>query len=61
MTTQPGSAPDPAAGGKTVLNNVRVFDGRQLTRPQTVVIDGAVIGTDPAAAGWPAWRQLSAG
>ncbi|MFD2415080.1 amidohydrolase family protein [Amycolatopsis pigmentata] len=36
--------------GKTALRNVRVFDGRQLTEPRTVVIDGAVIGDDPAGA-----------
>ncbi|MFD2474393.1 amidohydrolase family protein [Amycolatopsis silviterrae] len=35
---------------KTALRNVRVFDGRGLTEPRTVVIDGPVIGTDPAGA-----------
>ncbi|RSM58586.1 amidohydrolase [Kibdelosporangium aridum] len=34
--------------GKTVLRNVRVFDGNKLTAPRTVVIDGTVIGEDPA-------------
>lgn len=29
---------------KTVINNVRVFNGTELTAPQTVVIDGDVIG-----------------
>lgn len=38
------------ANGKTALRNVRVFDGHRLTEPTTVVIDGAVIGTDPAGA-----------
>ncbi|CAM3528783.1 amidohydrolase family protein [Kibdelosporangium persicum] len=33
---------------KTVLRDVRVFDGNELTRPRTVVIDGTVIGEDPA-------------
>lgn len=32
----------------TVLTNVRVFDGHRLTEPRTVVIDGTLIGTDPA-------------
>jgi imidazolonepropionase-like amidohydrolase len=35
---------------KTALTNVRVFDGRQLTDPRTVVIDGTVISTDPTGA-----------
>ncbi|WP_208719729.1 amidohydrolase family protein [Amycolatopsis circi] len=35
---------------KTALRNVRVFDGRVLTEPRTVVIDGPVLGTDPAGA-----------
>ena len=35
---------------KVALTNVRVFDGRQLQPPGTVVIDGARIGTDPAGA-----------
>lgn len=33
---------------KTVLRDVRVFDGNGLTMPRTVVIDGTVIGADPA-------------
>jgi imidazolonepropionase-like amidohydrolase len=32
------------------LINVRVFDGQQLRGPETVVIDGTVIGADPAGA-----------
>jgi imidazolonepropionase-like amidohydrolase len=35
---------------KTALTNVRVFDGGALTEPVTIVIDDAVIGTDPAGA-----------
>jgi imidazolonepropionase-like amidohydrolase len=35
---------------RTALTNVRVFDGAGLTGPRTVVIDGAVIGTDAAGA-----------
>lgn len=35
---------------KTALRNVRVFDGLGLTEPRTVVIDGPVLGTDPAGA-----------
>ncbi|WP_037364049.1 amidohydrolase family protein [Amycolatopsis orientalis] len=35
---------------KTALRNARVFDGRGLTEPRTVVIDGSVVGTDPAGA-----------
>ena len=31
---------------RTALRNVRVFDGRRLTEPRTVVIDGAVIPHD---------------
>lgn len=37
-------------GSKTALTNVRVFDGTGLSEPVTVVIDGAVIGTDPSGA-----------
>ncbi len=33
---------------KTVLTNVRVFDGTGLTEPTTVTIDGAVIGDEPS-------------
>lgn len=32
---------------KTVLTNVRVFDGTGLTGPTTVIIDGGLIGSDP--------------
>ena len=35
---------------RTALRNVRVFDGHRLGDPGTVVIDGAVIGDDPAGA-----------
>ncbi|ATY16711.1 amidohydrolase [Amycolatopsis sp. AA4] len=35
---------------KTALRNARVFDGRGLTEPRTVVIDGTVLGADPAGA-----------
>ena len=45
--------PDPitaARGRKTALANVRVFDGRRLREPATVVIDGDSIGKDPAGA-----------
>ncbi|MFQ6397415.1 amidohydrolase family protein [Nocardia sp. KC 131] len=35
---------------KIAVTDVRVFDGRELTMPTTVVIDGAVIGTDPSGA-----------
>lgn len=34
------------ATGKTRLINARVFDGRKLTEPTTVVINGTVIGED---------------
>ncbi len=33
---------------KTVLRNVRVFDGNGLTEPRTVVVDGTLIGDDRA-------------
>ncbi|MGH3500474.1 MAG: amidohydrolase family protein [Nocardioidaceae bacterium] len=36
--------------GKLVLRNVRMFDGRGLTEPRAVVIDGSVIGEDPTGA-----------
>jgi len=39
-----------ARTGKTALINVRVFDGTSLSEPVTIVIDGGVIGTDPAGA-----------
>ncbi|MGY0499260.1 amidohydrolase family protein [Nocardia sp. FBN12] len=32
---------------RIALTDVRVFDGRRLSEPRTVIIDGAVIGTDP--------------
>ncbi|MFJ1759234.1 amidohydrolase family protein [Amycolatopsis sp. NPDC088138] len=35
---------------RTALTNVRVFDGTGLTEPRTVVIDGGLIGDDPAGA-----------
>jgi imidazolonepropionase-like amidohydrolase len=35
---------------KTVVRDVRVFDGHRLTAPSTVVIDGAVFGTDGTGA-----------
>ncbi|WP_297621614.1 amidohydrolase family protein [Nocardia sp.] len=35
---------------KIALTGVRVFDGHQVGEPTTVVIDGAVIGTDPTGA-----------
>jgi imidazolonepropionase-like amidohydrolase len=35
---------------KTALTNVRVFDGRRLVPGGTVVIEGALIGSDPAGA-----------
>ncbi len=56
MTSSP--IPDrslpPAAGSgataRTALVRVRVFDGERLTAPATVVIDGALIGTETAGA-----------
>ncbi|MFF0628163.1 amidohydrolase family protein [Streptomyces sp. NPDC004296] len=45
-----------SAALKTALLNVRVFDGRRLTDPTTVVIDGGTIGTDAGGA-----RTLDAG
>lgn len=35
---------------RTAVTNVRVFDGHGLTEPRTVVVDGAVIGTDATGA-----------
>ncbi|MEV7543303.1 amidohydrolase family protein [Streptomyces sp. NPDC089915] len=35
---------------KTALTNVRVFDGRRLLEPATVVVDGALIGTSAEGA-----------
>ncbi|RZL82845.1 MAG: amidohydrolase [Rhodococcus sp. (in: high G+C Gram-positive bacteria)] len=46
MTTQTS----PPTTGRTALTGVRVFDGQELSAPRTVVIDGSVIGTDPAGA-----------
>lgn len=37
-------------GGRTALLNVRVFDGRALTAPRTVVIDGGRIGVSALGA-----------
>ncbi len=45
--------PNPATAsdaGKTALTHVRVFDGRRLREPGTVVIDGNLIGSDSARA-----------
>ncbi|WP_411070593.1 amidohydrolase family protein [Streptomyces sp. cmx-4-25] len=42
--------PTPRNADKIALNHVRIFDGTRLTEPSTVVIDGTVIGTDPAGA-----------
>jgi imidazolonepropionase-like amidohydrolase len=39
-----------ARGGKIALTNVRVFDGRELREPATVVIEGGVVGNDSAGA-----------
>ena len=36
--------------GKIALYNVRVFDGKRILPPSTVIIDGAVIGTNPLGA-----------
>lgn len=46
--TGPAGGTGPA--GRTALTGVRVFDGERLTEPHMVVIDGAVIGSDPAGA-----------
>ncbi|OZJ06594.1 hypothetical protein BZG36_00640 [Bifiguratus adelaidae] len=35
---------------KTALTNVRVFDGKTIGEPTTVVIDGSIIGTDTTGA-----------
>ncbi|MEW1637241.1 amidohydrolase family protein [Streptomyces sp. NPDC093801] len=35
---------------KTALTNARVFDGRRLLEPATVVVDGGLIATDPGGA-----------
>ncbi|MVU81391.1 amidohydrolase family protein [Nocardia sp. ET3-3] len=39
-----------STAGRTALDNVRVFDGRTLSTPTTVVIDGAIIGTEDTGA-----------
>ncbi|WP_433562493.1 amidohydrolase family protein [Nocardia sp. CA-151230] len=39
-----------SSASRTALDNVRVFDGRALTEPTTVVIDGDHIGTDDTGA-----------
>jgi imidazolonepropionase-like amidohydrolase len=39
-----------ARSEKIALNNVRVFDGRQLRGPTTVVIEGGIVGGDSAGA-----------
>lgn len=39
-----------APGKKTAIINVRVFDGDQLTEPQTIVIDNGIIGNDAKGA-----------
>ncbi|MGH3275173.1 MAG: amidohydrolase family protein, partial [Streptosporangiaceae bacterium] len=44
------TSPTGAAGARTVLSGVRVFDGQQLTEPRTVVIDGTRNGAAPAGA-----------
>ncbi|WP_125612265.1 amidohydrolase family protein [Specibacter cremeus] len=49
MRTDPSSAAGTRLK-KIALSGVRVFDGRRLSGQRTVVIDGAVIGTDPAGA-----------
>ena len=41
---------DRSGSNKTALTNVRVFDGRELRAPGTVVIDGGLIGTDAGRA-----------
>ena len=41
-----GPAPRRVPTRRTALTGVRVFDGRGLSEPRTVVIDGAVIGVD---------------
>ena len=39
-----------ARSEKIGLTNVRVFDGRELRGPSTVVIDGGIVGDDSAGA-----------
>jgi len=50
MAGQEQSPAGPPGGMKIVVTNVRVFDGRQLVPGGSVVIDGGLIGTDPAGA-----------
>lgn len=50
MTGHEQSPAGPPCGGKVVLTNVRVFDGRQLVPGSSVVIDDGRIGTDPTGA-----------
>ncbi|MEV6806618.1 amidohydrolase family protein [Streptomyces sp. NPDC051132] len=45
-STAPGTGP-----ARTAVRHVRVFDGRQLTEPRTVVIDGGVISPETDTAG----------
>lgn len=40
----------PPSGSKSVVANVRLFDGRRLVPGSSVVIDGTRIGTDPTGA-----------
>ncbi|MEU0066150.1 amidohydrolase, partial [Streptomyces albidoflavus] len=42
--------PRTTASTVTALTHVRVLDGERLREPATVVIDGPLIGTDPAGA-----------
>jgi imidazolonepropionase-like amidohydrolase len=39
-----------APSEKIALTNVRVFDGRELRGPATVIIESGIVGTDPAGA-----------
>ncbi|MFB6549450.1 amidohydrolase family protein [Streptomyces sp. NPDC056405] len=43
--------PASAAPARTAVRHVRVFDGRQLTEPRTVVINGSIISPDTSTAG----------
>ena len=45
------SSMDAGAAGKTAVTNVRVFDGRRLRPPGTVVIEGDRIGEGPTGTG----------
>ncbi|MFB7652415.1 MULTISPECIES: hypothetical protein [unclassified Streptomyces] len=45
MSSDRSSADDSRSAARTVLTNVRVFDGHALLDPGTVVIDGALVGT----------------